>query len=77
MWLATPTTDPLTRVAVLSPGSTQYDFKGLGASKTYRVGIRAIDGAGGYAEATLDVATTAGPPIIPQPFSNRGGKLFM
>jgi len=77
VWLATPTTDPRTRVAVLSPGSTQYDFKGLGASKTYRVGIRAIDGAGGYAEATLDVTTTAGAPVVPPPFNNRGGRVFM
>jgi hypothetical protein len=77
VWLATPTTDPRTRIAVLAPGSTLYDFRGLGASKTYRVGIRAIDGAGGYAEATIDVTTTALAPFIPQPFNNRGGKLLV
>jgi hypothetical protein len=77
VWLATPTTDPRRRLAVLSPGSTLYDFKGLGASKTYRVAIRTIDGAGGYAEATLDVTTTAGAPIIPPPYNNRSGRLFV
>ncbi len=77
VWLATPTSDPRTRIAVLSPGSIFYDFTGLGAGKTYRVAIRTIDGAGGFAEATIDVTTSGFVPFIPPPFSNRGGKLFM
>lgn len=77
VWLATPTTDARARIAVLTPGATRFDFSGLGALKTYRVGIREIDGSGGGAETTIDVTTTAGASVVNPPINTRGKRLFV
>ncbi len=77
IWLAQPTTEARQRIAVLAPGATRFNFRGLSASKTYRVAIREIDGVGGSAETTIDVATTSSVPVVRPPINTHGGKLLI
>lgn len=77
IWLSFPaTTGAAQFVARLPPGSTQYLVTGLSVSSTYRVRVRTVDTVGGFAEATVDVATSGIVGIIPPPIATRGGILM-
>lgn len=67
VWLATPVGSARTRVGgYLPPGTTGYDLLGLEPSTTYRVAVRDVDGAGGFAEsATVDFTTNSTPSAAP------------
>jgi hypothetical protein len=78
IWVSQPVTAARVFVARLPPGSTSYTLTGLLAGTTYRVGVRATDGKGGFAEATIDQATAVSTPvpILPPPISVRIGHLL-
>jgi hypothetical protein len=77
IWLSFPaTTGAAQFLAKLPPGSTQYVITGLSPSSTYRVRVRTVDSVGGFAEATVDVTTAAGIPVIQPPIATRGGHLM-
>lgn len=64
--LATPTTDPRVRVALLSPGSTVYHLEGLEPSTTYRAEVRHVtDGGHMSAGDTEDFTTNTTQQVAP------------
>lgn len=77
IWLSFPaSTGNPTFLARLPPGSTTYLVTGLSPSSTYRVRVRTVDAVGGFAESTVDVATSGIISIIPPPIAVRGGHLM-
>jgi hypothetical protein len=77
VWLSFPaTTGVPTFLARLPPGSTTYLVTGLSPSTTYRVRVRTVDTVGGFAEATVDVATSASIIVVQPPIAIRGGHLM-
>jgi hypothetical protein len=63
--LATPTSDPRVREAILPPGTTGYTITKLLPSTQYRIEIRHRTNLGPGAGVTIDVTTNSGGSACP------------
>ena len=68
VWLVTPTTDPVERIARLGPGTTRFKLERLAISTNYKVEIRHEDKNGGQsAGVNTTFSTTGSLPAAPMP----------
>jgi hypothetical protein len=77
--LASPTTDPLTRVATLLPGTQQYQLIGLAASTQYKVAVqhRTIFGdLSAQVSTTFTTTASITQPPLPLLFRRADGKIL-
>ncbi len=66
--LAVPSTDSLTAVATVIPGQISYRLIGLAQNSSYTVGVRHMDGIGGFStEASAIFSTLAASTTAPVP----------
>jgi hypothetical protein len=65
LYLVTPTTDPLQRIAILPTGTTSWDLTGLTANTQYKVEVRHTRDGGETTGSNATFTTTNSPSVCP------------
>lgn len=65
LYLVTPITDPLQKIAVLAPGTTAWDLTGLTANTQYKVEVRHVHFGGMTTGTNANFTTTNSPSTCP------------